>query len=272
MFLFRRRSSQPTPRTPSPKTPTPEPSIPSAGGPFVPLLSECSTPVVSDSLWFSSDLLIGAGMVVLQPSTEKVVLVHDSADDRWFMPRGRKDVGETIEQAAIREAYEESGYNAKFLPLFLPSRQPSAPNVAKPRNGLRLTSTEPIFVQLRAYDIPQGAEAESDAPGRGVEYLTFWYVGQIGMSGAQICSISSHDSVPGPHDESEKGTTIGPDEDAYVPHLLDFDEAKELLIGNGNEKEAHILHLAVEYWRYTAEIQAEHSVRKKADIAGGLLS
>ena len=46
-------------------------------------------------------------MVIIQPSSGKVVLVNDTELGTWFLPRGRKDIGETLEQCALREAYEE---------------------------------------------------------------------------------------------------------------------------------------------------------------------
>jgi 8-oxo-dGTP pyrophosphatase MutT (NUDIX family) len=51
--------------------------------------------------------MLGAGMVIIQPSTEKLVVVYESALKYWFLPKGRKDVGESLEQTALREAYEE---------------------------------------------------------------------------------------------------------------------------------------------------------------------
>ena len=29
-------------------------------------------------------------------------------DGQWFFPRGRKDIGESLQQAALREAHEEA--------------------------------------------------------------------------------------------------------------------------------------------------------------------
>lgn len=46
-------------------------------------------------------------MAIIQPSTGKVLLVYESKRGYWFLPKGRKDIGETIEEAALREAYEE---------------------------------------------------------------------------------------------------------------------------------------------------------------------
>ena len=60
-----------------------------------------------NGIYFASDFMIGAGMAILQPSTMKVVVVYDGRTKSWFLPKGRKDVGESLEQAALREAYEE---------------------------------------------------------------------------------------------------------------------------------------------------------------------
>ena len=46
-------------------------------------------------------------MVIIQPETEKIVVVYDTKRKVWFLPKGRKDVGESLEQTALREAYEE---------------------------------------------------------------------------------------------------------------------------------------------------------------------
>ena len=37
----------------------------------------------------------------------KVVVLFDTQKKRWFFPRGRKDIGKSLEEAALREAYEE---------------------------------------------------------------------------------------------------------------------------------------------------------------------
>ena len=74
--------------------------------PFPPL-GPSSTCAVPDGLWFASDFLLGAGMVIIQPETRKILVVLDRKTNRFFLPKGRKDLGESIEQAALREAYEE---------------------------------------------------------------------------------------------------------------------------------------------------------------------
>jgi 8-oxo-dGTP pyrophosphatase MutT (NUDIX family) len=69
--------------------------------------SKYSTPSIPGSCFWTHDFLLGASMVIIQPSSGKVVLVNDTELGTWFLPRGRKDVGETLEQCALREAYEE---------------------------------------------------------------------------------------------------------------------------------------------------------------------
>ena len=70
-------------------------------------LSRYSTDVVPESLWYCSDFRLAASLVIIQPSSGRLVLVHDTARNYWFLPRGRKDVGESLEQAALREGFEE---------------------------------------------------------------------------------------------------------------------------------------------------------------------
>jgi hypothetical protein len=69
--------------------------------------SEFSSPAIINSGFANMNFMLGAGMVVFQPSTDKVVIVTDTQRKDWFLPRGRKDVGEELGQTALREAYEE---------------------------------------------------------------------------------------------------------------------------------------------------------------------
>lgn len=72
-----------------------------------PLSKPYSSPGVQDSYWCSQDFMLGAGMVLIQENTHKIVVVYETLKKYWFFPRGRKDVGESLEQTALREAYEE---------------------------------------------------------------------------------------------------------------------------------------------------------------------
>jgi len=50
---------------------------------------------------------IAAGAVVLRRG--KLLLLHHSREDRWCLPKGHVDPGESLEQAAAREVREETG-------------------------------------------------------------------------------------------------------------------------------------------------------------------
>jgi ADP-ribose pyrophosphatase YjhB (NUDIX family) len=61
-------------------------------------------------------VMVVAGVVIKKDS--KYLLLQEKqpkAYGLWNFPAGRVDVGESIEQAAIREAKEESGYDVKLI-------------------------------------------------------------------------------------------------------------------------------------------------------------
>ncbi|CAA7262029.1 unnamed protein product [Cyclocybe aegerita] len=181
---------------------------PASQRPSGPRLSPWSTPAVPDSAWSSRDFMLGAGMVLIQRRTHKIVVVHETRKDYWFFPRGRKDVGESLEQAALREAYEESGYRAQFLPLINRTHQPTSPQV---HDYDSYYNTEPVFMSLTSWRPRRRRNGTMER--YGGEYLTTWYAGMI-----------EEDAV------AETGTGM-PDEQDYQSHVLPFDEAERLVFG-----------------------------------------
>ncbi|KAI0718463.1 NUDIX hydrolase domain-like protein, partial [Fomitopsis betulina] len=224
------RNTTPTILRPRPQAPQPPPPPRRPDDSLQ--LSSRSMPTVRDSFWYCSDFMIGAGMVVLQPTTGKVLLLYEPRMDYWFFPKGRKDVGESLEQTALREAYEESGYRVDFLPLFLPTNAPIPP--ADRARGEQ-PCAEPFYVNTHAWG-PRRRVRPNDVsyPGdKGGEYLTFWYIGQI-----------AHDAV-------HEGDTGMPDEKEYQSHLLTLDDACARLKGCGMDHFATILCTAYALWQGT---------------------
>ncbi|TBU59954.1 hypothetical protein BD310DRAFT_876361 [Dichomitus squalens] len=203
-------------------------------------LSNDSTPAVPDSVWFASDFMLGSGMAIIQPSSGKVVILCQREKDRhgrehsyWFLPKGRKDVGESLEQTALREAYEESGYRVSMLPVVLPHNAPNPPGSIRRLDRSRiLPCTEPIYISLMGY----GRGGRNHQRG---EYLTFWYVGQI------------------PADATVEAGTRMADEVDYETHLVTIQEALARLQG----PPAHVMHKAYELWTHTAQLQAQNEYR-----------
>ena len=56
----------------------------------------------------SSDEIQAAGGVVLDPEG-RVAVVHRPRYDDWSLPKGKLDPGESFEEAALREVWEETG-------------------------------------------------------------------------------------------------------------------------------------------------------------------
>ncbi len=52
---------------------------------------------------------LSAGGIVLASGSREVLLLHESAEDRWCFPKGHVDPGESLEGAALREVREETG-------------------------------------------------------------------------------------------------------------------------------------------------------------------
>ncbi|KXN92528.1 hypothetical protein AN958_05383 [Leucoagaricus sp. SymC.cos] len=191
-----------------------------------PKLSHWSSPAVPNSGWCSSNFMLGAGMVLIQRSTQKIVVIHESSRDYWFFPRGRKDLGESLEAAALREAYEE----AKFMPVYNPSRAPAPPG----RNDLYTKpNTEPFYVTVMAWKETRPHRMKGPDANLGYEYFTSWYIGQI-----------PDDAIP------ERGTGMA-DEVNYVSHLVTYDEAIKRVWG----AEQDVLRFAWAIFLRTVEVE-----------------
>ncbi|KAJ6578791.1 NUDIX hydrolase domain-like protein [Mycena vulgaris] len=195
-----------------------------------PRMSILSSAQVPDSSWADENFLLGAGMVVFQPATLKVVVVYEREKKYWFLPKGRKDVGESLEQTALREAYEESGYRVEFLPVYSNTRAPD------PLHKVDAPNCEPIFINTAAYPARKRRNY-SLPPG---EYLSFWYIGQIPADAVR-----------------EEGTGM-PDEVNFETHLLDVDDALNKLF----PEEARVLRYAQFLFDWTRKHLEEQRLKR----------
>ena len=101
---------------------------------------------------FSPNFVITAGAVLFRrsPHGVQVCILHHLTKGHWLLPKGRKDRGESVEEAALRETYEETGYPCRFLPsLKMWTRAPPAGLDVKDVVALAPNSTEPFAVTMR---------------------------------------------------------------------------------------------------------------------------
>lgn len=126
-------------------------------------------------LTFSDAFVISCGTICIDPVQKSVLLINHRPKNQFFLPKGRKNHGETLESAAVRETYEETGYPCKLLQHnSLPTKAPlgsSSPNDTQEENNstAQIKSpeselhTEPFAVQQWVYQ-------------DGTRKLIFWFL------------------------------------------------------------------------------------------------
>ena len=158
-------------------------------------------PPNSRILDLAGSFVISCGAVTIDLKHQKVLTVHKRGTKRHVLPKGRKNIGESLEDAAIREVYEESGYQCHLVSHGLPTRAttPSA----------RTSHREPIAVQQRLVLVGEQKHRK----------LIFWYLGE---------GDSTAEWVPDTQDKGEDFETEWlPFDEAQA--ILFFDDDKEIL-------------------------------------------
>ena len=104
----------------------------------------------------SDDFVLSSGTVPLDISKGLVLLLYYRPKREYMLPKGRKNVGETLEAAAVRETTEESGFECRLFKHVLST---NAQQLTEPEH------TEPIAVQQRM--------------SQGVRKIIFWYISEV---------------------------------------------------------------------------------------------
>lgn len=63
-------------------------------------------------------LLVCGASVIIFNSEGKVLMLHRSDNDCWCFPGGGLELGENLEEAALREVFEETGLTLNDIELF----------------------------------------------------------------------------------------------------------------------------------------------------------
>ena len=62
------------------------------------------------SSYYLDDATYSAGGVLINTIENKVLLIYKESSGEWLLPKGHLEKGETIEESAQREIFEETGY------------------------------------------------------------------------------------------------------------------------------------------------------------------
>lgn len=112
---------------------------------------------------FLDDFMLSSGTVPIDIPKGLVLLLYYRPKGEYMLPKGRKNVGETLEAAAIRETTEESGFECHLFQHQLLT------NAQEPRDSRH---TEPIAVQQRMK--------------QGIRKIIFWYISEVDSCSCQM--------------------------------------------------------------------------------------
>ena len=111
---------------------------------------------------FSDKFAISCGTVTLDLRARKVLVIIWRKNGEYLLPKGRKDIGEGLETTALRETFEETGFNCQLLPHSFPTLATMDP--AKTIDEEGQSTVEPFAVTQRTTD--------------GKLKIIFWYLAQ----------------------------------------------------------------------------------------------
>ncbi|KAJ9296720.1 hypothetical protein DTO271G3_4919 [Paecilomyces variotii] len=94
--------------------------------------------------------IISCGTVTVDPIQRKVLLIRSKKTGDFVLPKGRKNIGETLEDAALRETYEETGFRVALYPLPIPTL--ATPATVEDTLDDSSVVTEPVAVSQRMRD------------------------------------------------------------------------------------------------------------------------
>jgi len=100
----------------------------------------------------SPDFIITAGAVLFRrtPKSLEICILYHEIKKHWLLARGRKDRGESVEEAAIRETFEETGYPCQLMRgLRMWTRAPPAGSHEKSHPVLVSDAIEPFAITMR---------------------------------------------------------------------------------------------------------------------------
>lgn len=106
-----------------------------------------------------------------RPEEYNLVYINNRRSKLRMLPKGRKDIGESIAEAALRETFEETGYKcSNFLPLPAPTLAPALGT----NSGIKpIWNTEAVAIRLWPDSHSRKAEKVK------AQKFIHWYVAEV---------------------------------------------------------------------------------------------
>jgi len=142
-------------------------------------------PNIVQDIYLGNEFVISAGCVLLKPLPRDGLLVNSPQRPEDYnlvyifnrrsklrnLPKGRKDIGESIAEAALRETFEETGYKcSNLLPLPLQTLAPAPGTGSKVKP---VWNTEAIAIRLWPDSHSRKMERVK------VQKFIHWYVAEV---------------------------------------------------------------------------------------------
>ena len=102
----------------------------------------------------SSQSVESSGAILFRLSTRETSLLHLLSRNEYLPAKGRRNLGESLQQAALREVGEETGRACYPLPVTMGTRAPPLAPAIESGDEARVNgnSTEPFSLQIRRLD------------------------------------------------------------------------------------------------------------------------
>jgi 8-oxo-dGTP pyrophosphatase MutT (NUDIX family) len=135
----------------------------------------------------SSHFVESCGAVLFDlsnPEAKKICLVQYQG--MWIIAKGRRNIGETRQSAALREVMEETGYRCHIVPVRMPTRAPLPDDPVNLADEARIHEglTEPFMFTMR--ELKDGASVK----------LIWWYIAALDHGAYEDRLPGEEDIIP----------------------------------------------------------------------------
>lgn len=196
---------------------------------------------------FPSDkLTLGAGVAIFHLATSRVIVCYHTRNKYYFLPKGRKNADESLERAAEREGFEESGYRNRLLPVVMKHRATEAEEFAAECQWMQLlpltTTAQYVLFWFVAETVPKdvedayAAETTSGDEGGRVYRPPPSFPRDVTLKQRIAQDTMSTSTLEGKPENYEprwhEGTAQDEEEMCYRSYLMPVDEARHVLRGS----------------------------------------